>query len=114
MDLHQLIDLDYGTNGDELLRKALDGGADPEARAGELSESLLHVAARRFRPGATRILLDHGAEIDARTEGGKTAHAHALRRGFVELRDLLRERGGADIALKDASPRVRTVLEEAR
>jgi ankyrin repeat protein len=96
--LHGMLDWDYGA--DEL-RRMLDSGADPNARAGVFSEAPLHVAARRRRCGAVTILLDHGAEIDAKNGGGKTAYAHAIRRSFLDIADILQSRG-ADTALNDA------------
>ncbi|MDH3592164.1 MAG: GNAT family N-acetyltransferase, partial [Planctomycetota bacterium] len=100
--LHEWIDLHYGDDGDAELARRLDvGGEDLDARRGTRSETPLHVAVRRRRVGATTILLDRGADIDARTAGGKTAYAHAARRGFSELVDQLATRG-ADIALSDA------------
>lgn len=98
--LHELLDVGYGADGAEALRRMLDDGADPNLRQGEQSETALHVATRRRRADAVEILLDRGAEIDARNAGGKTAYAHALRRGFREVAELLRSRG-ADTALSE-------------
>jgi ankyrin repeat protein len=77
-----------------VLRRLLEGGADIDQRAGPMAETPLHVAARRYRPSAVLILLDHGANIDAQNGGGKTAYAHAARRHFTHVADLLRWRGG--------------------
>jgi ankyrin repeat protein len=101
MTLHELLDHNYGVDGDNVLRRMLDGGADPNARDGPQSESPLHVATRRRRAKAAAILLDRGAEIDATTAGGKTAYAHAVRRGFDDMAELLRLRG-ADVELNVA------------
>ncbi len=95
MTLHQLLDFEYGDDGDAALRRLLDEGADPNGRAGPRSETPLHVAVRRRRASAVAILLDRGAQIDAVTAGGKTAYAHAVRRGFDEVAELLRARGCA-------------------
>jgi ankyrin repeat protein len=76
-------------------------GASTELRSGPRQETALHIAARRRRLDAIDLLLDHGAAIDARTKGGKTAHAHAARRGFDEIAARLRERG-ADATLAPA------------
>ena len=99
--LHALLDDDYGPDGDAELARRLEAGADLTARAGAAAETALHVAARRRRTAAVRRLLDHGADVDARTSGGKTAYAHAARRGFSELVGLLAERG-ADTTLAPA------------
>src|SRR5258708_31494171 len=81
MDLHQFLDWEYG--GDEALVALLDGGADLNAR--RKGETPLHVAARRRRCAAARILLARGADADARDAGRKTAYVHALRRGFGDF-----------------------------
>ena len=115
--LHELLDDAYGPDGDAELARRLEAGADLTARAGAAAETPLHVAARRRRAGAVRRLLDHGADIDARTAGGKTAYAHAARRGFSELASLLAERG-ADTTLAPADRLAVAVvggeLDEAR
>ncbi|MHC4990669.1 MAG: ankyrin repeat domain-containing protein, partial [Planctomycetota bacterium] len=101
MRLHRLLDFGFGRDGDAVLRTLLEGGADPNGRAGPASETPLHVATRRRRVGACATLLDHGAAIDAKTGGGKTPYAHAIRRGFDDVVELLVARG-ADQALEDA------------
>lgn len=93
MTLHEFLDSNFGANGDEVLRRMLDGGADPNMPEGPLSETPLHVATRRRRASAVETLLDRGAYIDAKTAGGKTAYAHAVRRGFDDVAELLRTRG---------------------
>lgn len=92
MKLHELLDFNYGEYGDEALRRRLKAGVNPNVREGPLFETPLHVAARRRRMTAVAILLDHGADIDATTIGGKTAYAHAMRRGFDDIADLLQAR----------------------
>ena len=95
MTLHELLDFNYGADGDDVLRRTLDEGADPNERHGPHEETPLHVATRRRRAEAVDILLAHGADIDARTAGGKTAYAHAIRRGFGEVAALLVKRGAS-------------------
>ncbi len=101
MTLHYLLDWNYGSDGDDILRSMLEDGADPNQTDGEAAETSLHVATRRRRLSAVEILLDHGAEIDARTAGAKTAYAHAVRRSFTEVAEFLAQRG-ADTALNAA------------
>lgn len=97
--MHAFLDMEYGPDGDEHLGSLLAAGdVDLEERKGPEAETLLHVATRRRRLSAVRMLLDRGAGIDARTAGGKTAFAHAARRGFHEIADLLEGRG-ADVSL---------------
>lgn len=95
MTLHELLDLHYCADGDATLRRMLAEGAEPDSRHGPRAETPLHVATRRRRATAVDILLAHGADIDARTAGGKTAYAHAIRRGFDDIADVLVERGAS-------------------
>ncbi len=101
MTLHAFLDCNYGADGDGILRRRPDQGADPDARDGANSETPLHVATRRRRVTAAKILLEFGADIDTTTVGGKTAYAHAVRRGFDDVVDLLVKRG-AHTDLNDA------------
>lgn len=95
MTLHELLDFHYGADGDGVLRRMLDDGADPNLRDEPHEETPLHVATRRRRADAVDILLARGADIDATTAGGKTAYAHAIRRGFDEVAALLVKRGAS-------------------
>ena len=85
MTLHELLDWNYGVDGADARRRKLEGGADPDRREGPLLETPLHIATRRRRPEAVQILLDRGAEINATNGAGKTAYAHAVRRGFDDV-----------------------------
>ncbi len=117
MTLHELLDFNYGPDGDDVLRRKLVEGADPNLRSGPHEETPLHVAARRRRAGAVDILLEHGADIDATTAGDKTAYAHAVRRGFDEIAAVLANRG-ADTVLNGADRFAAAIatgrLDEAR
>lgn len=93
MTLHEFLDVRYGEDGDDELVRRMDDGSDPNERFGADGETPLHVATRRRRVRAVEILLDRGAEIDARTTGGKTAYAHAVRRGFDDVVEVLVARG---------------------
>lgn len=91
--LHELLDWHYGADAEQMLQRLLKEGADPDQRGGASEETALQVAVRRRRLKAVEILVDHGADLDARTAGGKTAYAHAVRRGFGEVADFLETRG---------------------
>ena len=100
--LHEFLDDDDGPGGDAELARRLEAGEDLTARAGRRGrDAASRGDAAPASPSAVRRLLDHGADIDARTAGGKTAYAHAERRGFSELASLLAERG-ADTTLAPA------------
>lgn len=92
---HQRLDFDYGAGADEAFEEALKQGLDTEERQGPFEETLLHVATRRYRTSAIALLLAHGADMNACTKGGKTAWAHAARRGFDDLARLLEEAGAS-------------------
>lgn len=97
--LHEFLDCQYGPDGDDRLGRHLDDGAAiDEMHGGEMP---LHVAVRRRRLGATMILLERGADIDAVNAWQKTAFAHARRRGFDEISTCLEQRG-ADTRLSTA------------
>jgi ankyrin repeat protein len=106
--LHWVLDWAYKRRAFEWL---LEHGADPNLRSGELQETALHAAVRRRRKDATALLLDRGADIDARTAGGKTAYAHARRRSFDEIADLLAERG-ADTRLTPADELAEALIHD--
>ena len=96
MTLHELLDFHYGEDGNCQLIRKLEKGVDPNERHAITMEPPIHVATRRRRLKAVETLLDHGAEINARTKGGKTAFVHAIRRGFNEVADFLKTRGACD------------------
>ncbi len=93
--LHWLLDYHYSP---EMVEWLLEHGAEVNRAAGPLGEAPIHVAVRRRRGPAVKLLLHHGAEIDQRTAGGRSAYAHALCRSFDELARLLESRG-ADTSL---------------
>lgn len=99
--LHDMLDHDYGPDGDAALRRRLEAGDDPNAYSEPYGERPLHTATRRRRVSAIEILLDEGADIDATTAGGKTAYAHAIRRRFDDVVEALR-RHAPDLTLTPA------------
>jgi len=115
MTIFEFLDCNYGPSGDDLLRQRIADGEDVNASDGD--ETPLHVATRRRRKTAVEILLDHGAHINAKNAHGKTAYAHAVRRGFDELATLFEKRG-ANTELNDADRLAVAVvngrLDEAR
>ena len=59
----------------------------------DLDETLLGMAVQDGRRDMAKLLLDHGAEVDARTSNGLTPLHIALKKGFASMADLLLERG---------------------
>jgi ankyrin repeat protein len=113
-ELARMLDWSYSRPA---LEAALSGSPHLEARYGSRRETPLHVAARRRRLDAVALLLDAGADINARTEGNKTAYAHCVRRNFDDVAQLLAGRG-ADTTLRPtdrfAVAVVSHALDEAR
>ena len=108
MNLHQFLDTGYGPDGDKRLLERLEVGEDPNAVFQQ--EAPIHTAARRRRLEAVRVLIENGADIDRRNGYGKTAYAHAARRGFSEIAEYLAERN-ADTTLEDADKFAIAVVE---
>ena len=50
----------------------LNQGADPEITSVSTGETALHLAARYGRTEMARILMDHGANVNARDNAGRT------------------------------------------
>jgi ankyrin repeat protein len=74
----------------------LEHGADPNILCAKERESCLHVAARRGQDvSIIRLLLDYGADINARRGDGSTAWRLARRGGFDAIATLL-EHAGAE------------------
>ena len=98
-NLKHVIDYRY----DQGVRWFLARGADPDHRHPVSGETALHWAVKRgFGPGVIELLLDHGADVHARTRRratafpavrARTAHDLALRLGQSEVARLLERRG---------------------
>ncbi|MEX0306255.1 MAG: ankyrin repeat domain-containing protein [Ruegeria sp.] len=74
----------------EIMELLLANGADASAVGGKDERTALHAAAHTGALEATRILLDHGADPDARTKFGEPALHLAVKRKHTEVADLLR------------------------
>jgi ankyrin repeat protein len=77
-------------------------GADPSVHArNQMQVAPLHSAAAARSLETVRLLLDHGAEVNARQQGGWTALHAAAQHGDVEMAKLLIERGAEVTAAND-------------
>ena len=86
----------------DLLAYLLHRGVSPHGHPGAEMPPLVYVARgdKGERPDKVRLLLDHGADINAAGPNGKTALHYAVTAGYASTITLLLERG-ADTTLVD-------------
>jgi ankyrin repeat protein len=90
---------------EEMAQLLLDGGADPDVVSrNAMSLRPLHSASASRALGIVRMLLEHGADVNAQQHGGWTALHAAAKHGDLRLVELLLSRG-ADSALASADGR---------
>ncbi|MHC4924354.1 MAG: ankyrin repeat domain-containing protein [Planctomycetota bacterium] len=78
----------------EGLRWLLENGADPDVHGGDREETPLHVAARKSPdPDVVRLLLGHGASLDAADRENRTPREVAHLHGRTVIADMLHESG---------------------
>lgn len=82
-----------------VLTLLLDAGADPDLMAGEESRTALHDAAERGALDAARLLLERGAEVNARTKMDHPPIHLAARRERAEMVAYLAEAGASPRAV---------------
>jgi uncharacterized protein len=86
--------------GAEAARTLLNTGASPGARSTNAMQNLpLHAAAAGRHTGIAKLLIDHGAPVDARQHGGWTALHAAAQSGDLELAQML-VAAGAEIGAR--------------
>jgi len=82
----------------------LKHGAAADAKDPQGRTMLMLAAASDVMPiDAVKALLASGAEVNAKTDSGETALAHALRRGHTPVVDLLRSAGASDAPASPAA-----------
>ena len=79
-----------GTAGPEI--GLLNFGADKEAECSTTGSTPLHIAAATGRAEACEVLLDAGADNEAKDNSGRTAMACAIANGHTHLAGLLQSR----------------------
>jgi len=74
----------------QIVRLLLDAGADVNARAND-GNTPLHMAPP---VDAQRLLISHGADVNAKNDAGETPLDVAVREGYEEMVELLKNNGG--------------------
>lgn len=94
------------------LEELLELGADPSFQTDNLGATPLMYAAIKGDQPMVEVLLQHGAELDARTSFGTTALMWAATNGHQEVVELLLV-AGADPLIRDAENRTAKMLATA-
>lgn len=85
-----------------LVQELLDRGADPNAWAtGAIRVQALHSACAASHERIARLLVEHGADVDQRQDGGSTPLHSAAANGLTDLCDFLVEHDADPKALTD-------------
>lgn len=88
----------------EVMTRLLDAGAELELQGGEHLKTPLHDAAERGRIEAAILLLDRGANIDARTKLDHPPIHLAASKDRDQMVSLLRENGAAPRRIEPVDP----------
>jgi hypothetical protein len=78
---------------EKFVQLELEMGADSHIVAGHHEETALHLAAKGDHTGVVRLLLQYGADVDARSNSGKTPLFYAIAQGEVEVVKVLLANG---------------------
>jgi ankyrin repeat protein len=108
--VHRNIDLS------ETILLLLDRGANIEATMGESAFTSLMIAAFMGNTTNIRILLDHGADIEAKNKFGETALMVAVKHGKIDSAKVLLEHGANPHAKnhQGCSPFMRAALNDKK
>jgi ankyrin repeat protein len=110
-DLGSALDLALMADGPGPLRAMLDGGLSPDAMAAGGDTPALHRAANEDSVDQMRLLLDRGADVDARDALGTPAITDALRAMQLDQVDELLDRGADPRAVNRLGQSFPNVLE---
>jgi ankyrin repeat protein len=89
----------------DAMRAFVEKGVDPARKAARGWTALMFAAsAHRSSIGTLEFLLDHGAEVNATDDDGRTALDWALTRGETDVSGFLRKVGGRTSSVPAAAP----------
>ncbi len=100
--LHNTVWRDPPDLGSQFARALVEAGANVEERSQMDGETPLHLAAREGNSSVGNVLIEAGANVNARTEDGETPLLLAARRRRDESLTLAREliKAGADVNIR--------------
>ncbi|WP_438011719.1 ankyrin repeat domain-containing protein [Sorangium sp. So ce321] len=110
--LSSALDLALLAQSPELLRAMLDGGVSPDARVGRGHTPALFRAAAEPTAANMRLLLDRGADVNARDSLGTPAITYALRALQLDQVEQLLDRGADPGAVNRLGQSFAHVLSE--
>lgn len=101
--LASLQQLDTDTDTD-VFQQLMELG-DVNARVGQVGQTALHLAVRHGRASTVRLLLAHGANVNAQDQAGTTALISACDRGHTDIVRILLQDPDCDVNLTDKGSR---------
>ncbi len=88
----------------DIVETLLKNGADPNIGGGEFLKMPLHEAAERGAMEAATLLLQHGADVNARSAKGHPPIHSAARKGRNEMVMLMRKNGASPMPVEPVMP----------
>ena len=80
-------------NHPDIARRLIKLGADPNQAIGKRGDKLIHLAVRLGSIGMLAVLLEEGADPNAKGNQNRTPHQYAGKAGFQFISRMLRDTG---------------------